>query len=327
MPNIAADQAIHVVAGLIRHPHDASKIFISRRQSGTHLEHLWEFPGGKVNSGEARFHALKRELEEETGIRVQAAIPFQSLFHRYPEKQVFLDVWEVLSFSGEAEGVEGQEVSWVSVDELHNYTFPEADIPVLNALSLPRELLITPDMPEQHEDSFVQQFEQLANRRHYPLVLFRSHHLDDKTYAGMAERLNKICNTNGQKLIISRSTLKRLRSKLFDDYEWRHLNSSILQALSSNPFDETVKLSASCHDKEELKMAERLGCDFALLSTVRETSSHPGRKAKGWYQMKKLIQPSKVPVYTLGGVRRTDFSTSRFQGAIGVAGISDFWSA
>jgi 8-oxo-dGTP diphosphatase len=327
MPNIAADQAIHVVAGLIRHPHDASKIFISRRKSGAHLEQLWEFPGGKVKPGEARFHALKRELEEETGIRVLAALPFMSLFHRYKEKKIFLDVWEVISFSGEAEGLEGQEVSWVSQHHLDDYTFPEADIPVLNALSLPRELLITPDMPEQHEDSFVRQFEQLTTRRVYPLVQFRSHHLDDKTYAGVAARLNEICSVNGQKLIISRPTIKRLRSTLFDDYEWRHLNSSILQGLSSKPFDRAVKMSASCHDKQELKMAERLGCDFALLSTVRDTTSHPGRKIKGWYQIKKLIQPCRLPVYALGGVRRRDFSSSRFQGAIGVAGISDFWSS
>lgn len=326
MPNIAADRVVHVVAGLIRHPHDESKVFVSRRKKGTHLEDLWEFPGGKLQPGEARFHALKRELEEEIGIQVHSAIPFQSLFHRYREKHIFLDVWEVKSFSGQAEGLEGQEVCWAAVKDLHDYSFPEADIPVLNALTLPGELLITPDMPEQHEESFLQQFEQLTQRRHYPLVLFRSHHLDDKTYASVAHKLNKFCKTNQQKLIISRPTLKRLKAKEFEDFDWRHLNSSILQSLKDRPFGKGIKISASCHDKEEIKMAERIGCDFALLSTVRDTSSHPGRKPKGWYKINKLIQHSRLPVYTLGGVRRRDFSISRFQGAIGVAGISDFWT-
>lgn len=325
MPNTEADRFIHVVAGLIRHPREPSKIFITRRKKGTHLEDLWEFPGGKLEPGEARFHGLQRELEEEIGIHVYSAIPFQSLFHRYKEKKIFLDVWEVKSFSGRAEGVEGQEVCWVSVDELEKYSFPDADIPILNALKLPGELLITPDMPEQHEESFVQQFERLMQSHHYPLVQFRSHHLKDKNYAGVAQQLNSICAENKAQLIISRPLLKSLRSKLFDEFYWRHLNSSILQSLKSRPFDDALKLSASCHDQDEIRMAERLDCNLGLLSTVRETHSHPGRTAKGWFQLKKMIQKSSLPIYCLGGVRRKDFSTSRFQGAIGVAGISDFW--
>lgn len=325
MPNTEPDRFIHVVAGLIRHPHEPEKIFITRRKKGKHLEDLWEFPGGKLEPGEPRFHALKRELEEEIGIRVHSALPFQSVFHRYKEKNIFLDVWEVMSYSGRAGGREGQEVSWVSVENLQKYSFPEADIPILNALALPAELLITPDMPEQHEESFVQQFDQLMQSHSYPLVQFRSHHLDDKTYAAVSAKLNKICSEYRSQLIISRPSMKSLRSKLFVDYEWRHLNSSILQSLKSRPFDEEIKMSASCHDKEEIKMADRLGCNFALLSTVRETASHPGRKAKGWFQIKRMIQRSTLPIYTLGGVRRKDLSISRFQGAIGVAGISDFW--
>lgn len=326
MQNTEVDRYIHVVAGLIRHPHDASKIFITKRKKGSHLEDLWEFPGGKLEPGEPRFRALKRELEEETGIVVHSAIPFKSLFHRYKEKKIFLDVWEVKSFSGQACGQEGQEVAWISLDELAGYSFPEADIPILKALPLPRELLITPDMPDQHEDAFLQQFDRLMQRHHYPLVQFRSHHLKDKLYADVALRLNEVCAKYQAQLIISRPALKSLKAKFFDDFHWRHLNSSILQSLKSRPFDDGINMSASCHDSEEIRMAERLHCNLGLLSTVRETQSHPGRTAKGWFQLKKIIRRSSLPIYCLGGVRRRDFSTSRFQGAIGVAGISDFWS-
>ena len=52
MPSTAVNNDfIHVVAGIIRHPEDPNKVFLSRRQAGQHLENLWEFPGGKLEPG------------------------------------------------------------------------------------------------------------------------------------------------------------------------------------------------------------------------------------------------------------------------------------
>lgn len=125
---------VHVVAGVIRHPKNPSKLFFTRRRKGQHLEDLWEFPGGKVEAGESRFHALQRELREETGIQVHSAQPFHALFHQYKDKTIYLDVWEVKHFSGRAHGKEGQESEWVLLEDLAEYKFPEADLPVLNTL-------------------------------------------------------------------------------------------------------------------------------------------------------------------------------------------------
>jgi len=327
MPNTAAKTYIHVIAGIIRDPLQPSKILITRRKKGQHLQHLWEFPGGKVEVGESRFSALKRELNEETGIHVVAAEPLQSVYHRYADKNIHLDVWDIKHFSGIARGEEDQEIAWISLQELSDYKFPEADKPVLKALLLSPYLLITPDMPEQFEASYLNQYERLIERQLYPRVLFRSHHLDDEHYAQVANKLQKISQKNNCELIIHRPSLKSLQAKQFESFQWRHLNSYSLQSLQTNPFDESVKLTASCHDKAELKMAERLGCEFALLSTVRDTASHPGRQAKGWHGVKKIMMKSRIPVYALGGVRRKDLCVARFQGALGVAGITDFWSA
>jgi len=323
MPNIEVS-TIPVVAGLIRHP-EKTEVFVTRRKEGQHLENLWEFPGGKVEDGESRFHALKRELMEEVGIQVISAQPFHSVIHHYSDKNIHLDVWEVTDFTGNPHGREEQQACWLNVADLTQYPFPDADIPVLKALSLPAELLITPDLTEQYMDSYVQQFENLMNKHCYPLVLFRSHHLKDKTYQEVALRMEDICNKNKAELIISRPSVKGLESKLFSSFRRRHLNSIALTELVANPFDESVICSASCHDVEELKMAEKLNCDFALLSSVRKTLSQPGRTAKGWYQFNKLTMQTKLPVYALGGIRRKDISVARYLGAIGVAGISDFW--
>ncbi len=316
----------HVVAGIIKDSIDPQKLLITRRKKGQHLEHLWEFPGGKVEPGESRFLALQRELHEELGIRVTAADPFQSIYHRYADKNIHLDVWEIKHFVGEAHGREGQEYEWVNIKDLSAYDFPEADEPLLKALQLPPRLLITPDMPEEHEATYVDQFSQLMERRLYPLVLFRSHHLDDQRYADVAQKLNTICQKEKSELIIHRPSLKSLQANYFETYQRRHLSSYILQSLQTQPFDESIKISASCHDVAELKMAERLDCHFALMSTIRDTQSHPGRRAKGWLGLKNMIDRTHLPVYALGGVKRKDVCIARFQGSVGVAGITDFWS-
>ncbi len=329
MPNTGPEEnyLIHVVAALIRHPDEVDKIFITQRKSGQHLENLWEFPGGKVEKGESPFHALKRELFEEVGIEVYSAQPFQSVHHRYPDKSILLDVWQVKSYSGQAHGRENQNCQWVSISELKNYEFPEADIPVLKALDLPPQLLITPDVSLQHEDSFLQQFERVMDSHPYDLVLFRSPQLEDKQYAEIAQQMAQISKPHKSNIIIHRSNLKSLKHKLFDSFKYRHLNSNLLSSLIARPYDDSIVLSASCHDLTELKLAERFECKFAMLSMVRETTSHPGRRAKGWYGFNRLATRSSLPIYALGGVKRQDYCVASFQGAVGVAGISDFWSA
>lgn len=326
MPNTEADRFIHVVAGLIRHPQNPQKFFFTQRQKGKHLESLWEFPGGKLEPSESRFHALQRELQEEVGIQVSSAEPFQSLNYRYKEKNIHLDVWEIKRYFGVPHGKEGQKARWVAINEIKNYEFPEADLPVLSALQLPRKILITPDIPEQHEDSFLEHFENLIRCHDYPLVLFRSHHLKIPRYRDIANEMASVCTKGREQLIIHRPDLKSLQSKQFNDFPRRHLSSYVLTSMQSNPFASEINLSASCHDRDELIKAQQLKCEFAFLSTLRETLSHPGRKAKGWNGFKQIVAHIQLPVYALGGVRRKDFSVARFQGGVGVAGTGDFWT-
>ncbi len=332
MPSTAADpvsprglEPIHVVAGVVRHPRKKHKIFFSQRQNGQHLEGLWEFPGGKLEPGESRFHGLKRELQEELGIDVIAARPLHALSHQYKDKNIHLDVWEVQHYRGKPHGREGQQTRWLKPDEIADYQFPEADEPVLTALDLPSQLLITPEFSGQDEQQVLLHFSQLMKQRRYALVLFRSHQMSDKDYHQLAEKLREIAFLNTGDLIIHRPELKSLQQKRFASFGWRHLSASSLLAVDDQAFDDSVVLSASCHDEAELEQAQRLGCQFALLSTVRDTASHPGVAGKGWYGFSRLSKNTRLPLYALGGVERKDIALARHQGAIGVAGISDFW--
>ncbi len=124
---------VHVAVGVVRN--EDGEVLISLRHPDSHQGGLWEFPGGKVEAGESLQVALARELREELGIEAGALAPLLEVRHDYGDKQVLLDVWLVESFSGEARGLEGQAVRWVKPGKLHDYDFPAANYPILQAVS------------------------------------------------------------------------------------------------------------------------------------------------------------------------------------------------
>ena len=109
-------------------------ILIARRADHLHQGGLWEFPGGKVEKGETRHQSLVRELQEEINITITSASPMMQISHDYIDKSITLDIWKVIEFEGNPEGAEGQEIRWVSMDELRDYDFPAANQPILQKL-------------------------------------------------------------------------------------------------------------------------------------------------------------------------------------------------
>ena len=83
--------------------------------------------------------------------------------------------------------------------------------------------------------------------------------------------------------------------------------------------------AASCHNAEELRRAEELGCDFALLSPVMTTKSHPGMPHLGWEKFSAIAAGSAIPVYALGGLTSADKETAWKNGAHGIALLSQAW--
>ncbi|WPC74630.1 8-oxo-dGTP diphosphatase MutT [Vibrio porteresiae] len=121
---------VHIVAGVIFNA-DKSQIFITKRPADRHKGGYWEFPGGKVEAGEEAHDAMSRELFEEIGISVIEQITYQQLEYDYPDKSLKFDFILVTEFEHEPYGKEGQEGKWVAVADLPQYTFPEANVPIL----------------------------------------------------------------------------------------------------------------------------------------------------------------------------------------------------
>jgi len=123
---------IHVVAGVIID--GAGSVLVAQRLPGTHMAGRWEFPGGKLEQGEAPREGLARELAEELGVAVLEAEPLLKLSHQYEDRRVHLDVWLVLQSQGEARSLEGQALRWVSLQALQELDLLEADAPIIDAL-------------------------------------------------------------------------------------------------------------------------------------------------------------------------------------------------
>jgi len=97
----------------------------------------WEFPGGKLEPGEAAKAALARELVEEVGIQVVAARPYPAFDHAQGDFAVRLYPFLVTAFSGEPEGREGQALRWAEQAELwaEAAAMPGANGPLLRHLA------------------------------------------------------------------------------------------------------------------------------------------------------------------------------------------------
>jgi len=123
---------IDVVAGVIRGAD--GRVLITQRMADDTLGGYWEFPGGKVDEGEELKAALLRELREEIGVETEIGAQIHSIVHAYPDRDVRLFFFDVRILSGEPQKLEVADLRWVTLDELMNYQFPEADLPLLNQL-------------------------------------------------------------------------------------------------------------------------------------------------------------------------------------------------
>jgi len=121
-----------VTAGLIW---KEGKILIATRPKGTHLEGFWEFPGGKQEEGENLKECLKREINEELGIKVRVDEPFLTVDHEYPDKRISLHVFNCTWLKGAPIPLQHQETRWITLTDLSKFTFPPPDVKVIEALA------------------------------------------------------------------------------------------------------------------------------------------------------------------------------------------------
>ena len=316
---------VEVAAAVLQRPDGT--FLLAQRPPDKIWAGYWEFPGGKIEPGETPRHALVRELREDLGITVKTAYPWVTRVFTYPHATVRLNFFRVTQWSGELHPHEGQEFAWQSPAPRYlrvNGDNPvtvspmlPANTPILRALELPPLYAIS-NVAELGVEEFMHRLEG-ALHNGLQLIQVREKNLLRAEMRTLSLRVIELAHAHGAQVLIN-SDIELAREVGADGV---HLNSVQLATCSTRP--DVPWCAASCHNKEELQRAGELGLDFAVLSSVLPTQSHPGTAHLGWETFGKIAAGSAIPVYALGGLCRDDMKTAWQHGAHGIALLRQAW--
>ena len=112
------------------------RVLLAQRPAGKPMAGLWEFPGGKVETGERPEETLIRELREELGIAVSepCLAPLTFASHTYPDFHLLMPLYVCRLWEGTVAPQEGQALAWVKPNRLRDYEMPPADVPLVSHL-------------------------------------------------------------------------------------------------------------------------------------------------------------------------------------------------
>ncbi|MDO8351123.1 MAG: Nudix family hydrolase [Gallionella sp.] len=304
------------VAAAVLQRHD-NTFLLAQRPVDKIWAGYWEFPGGKVEAGESVRDALVRELREELGINVVTAYPWITRIFTYPHATVRLSFFRVTAWSGEMHPHEGQQFSWQRTTEVNVDPVLPANAPVLRALELPTLYAIS-NAAELGVEEFMRLL-QTALRNGLRLLQLREKNLPREALRELALRVVALAHEHGAKVLLNGDVA--LAQEVGADGV--QLTATQLAELTERPAVDWC--AASCHSTGELRLAEKLGCDFAVLSPVLPTQSHPGAAHLGWESFAAIAAGSTIPVYALGGLKQADMHTARLHGAQGIALLRQAW--
>ena len=294
------------------------RFLLAQRPPGKVYAGYWEFPGGKLEPGEAPFHALRRELEEELGITVRTAYPWITLTYPYPHAFVRLRFFRVTDWAGELHPHEGQAVAWQRVENVGVAPVLPANDPVLRALALPHVYGIT-HAQLGTEDLLARLDAAFASGLR--LVQLRDKELGADALVAVGRLVARRCRAAGAKLLVNGDP--DLARRIGAD--GLHLSAARLTSLTARP--EIDVCAASCHDRAELDRAADLGVDFVVLGPVHPTPTHQGMSTLGWDRFARLVEDYPLPVFALGGIRPDDLAVAWSRGAHGIAMMRGAWQA
>ena len=335
---------VEVAAAVLQRPDGT--FLLAQRPPDKIWAGYWEFPGGKIESGETPYHALVRELREELGITVTTAYPWVTRVFTYPHATVRLNFFRVTAWSGELHPHEGQQFSWQrpqpmnpmpkgvlpyaptdawivgaygNTPDHHISVSPllPANAPILRALTLPTLYAIS-NVQELGEAEFMRRLES-ALHKGLRLVQLREKNYSRNALRALALKMLPMLRQHNARLLIN-ADIELAKEIGADGVQ---ITGVQLAELHERP--DVDWCGASCHSAEELRRAEQLGCDFALLSPVLATLSHPGAPHLGWESFAAIAAGSSIPVYALGGLQLGDMETAWQRGAHGVALLRQAW--
>jgi 8-oxo-dGTP diphosphatase len=290
---------------------------LAQRPAGKVYGGYWEFPGGKLEPGEPAAQALARELHEELGLDIQGATPWITRIYAYPHGTVRLHFFRVQRWTGEPHGREGQAFAWQRVGAITVAPMLPANAPVLRGLALPTEYALS-NAGEVGDEAFL-----AALRRRLAaglrLVQLREKTMPRERLASVARRVVPLVREAGGIVLVNADEALAREAGAHGV----HLTAAQLAVTEARPAFEWV--GASVHASAELRSAERLGLDFAVLGPVRATPTHRDAAVLGWEGFERIARAAAIPVFAIGGLAAGDLERAWTHGAHGIAMIRGAW--
>jgi 8-oxo-dGTP diphosphatase len=312
----AARRRIVVVAAVLQQ--SDGRFLLAQRPQGKVYAGYWEFPGGKVEDGESPAAALSRELHEELGIDVISAYPWLIREFDYPHAAVRLHFFRVRAWRGELQSREAQAFAWQRLEAISVEPLLPANGPILKALGVPETYGITGFTPAEYPQA-LKNIES-ALQRGLRLIQVRGKDWPAELFARYTTDIVVRARSSGARVLVNADIALAQRSCA----DGVHLTAQQLLECTQRP--DCALVGASCHNAEELRRAEALGVDFAVLGPVLPTPTHPDAVLLGWTGLQQLALDARIPVFALGGLRLADREQALVSGAHGLAMVRGAWT-
>ncbi len=314
---------IEVAVAILQRP--SGEYLLASRPHGKGWAGWWEFPGGKLEAGESAQAALIREAQEELGITPTRMQAWMQRSYDYPAthdaeaKTVRLHFFLVWEWSGELQPLEGQQLTWQAPNQPAVSPVLPANAPILHALSLPAIYAIS-QLATLGHTRFIQALKHQLDHG-LKLLQIREAQLSATELTALSDEVLSLCAPYACRCLLNGEPT--LASAL--GYQGVQLNRHRLMTLLEKPAH--LLVGSSCHTLAELQRAQQLQLDFALLSPVLPTRSHPEATPMGWETFAHMIEGLEIPVYALGGMHSKYLPNALASGGRGIAMLSGAWSS
>ena len=308
-----APQVTDVVAAVLLKPN--GDYLLAQRPAGKVYAGYWEFPGGKVEPGETRLAAIKREIAEELGVQIVIAHPWLTRFHVYAHASVRLNFFRVTDWRGTLRGLEGQQFAFQTPGRETVEPMLPANGPLIKAMALPTVYAISNGAELGLEGAF-NAFEARL-KAGVRLVQIREKTSPVSVLRPFAARVVALARAVGARVLLNAGDIAAFDLARETGCDGVHLTSDLLSRIDVRP--DFALVAASCHTAQEIARVGELGLDFAVLGPVQATRSHLGATPLGWATFSQRKADATVPVFALGGLRIEDTQAAQQAGAHGVA--------
>ncbi len=290
----------------------SNQFLFSLRSKKPFLDYF-EFPGGKIENGESPEDALERECFEELDIKIIDKVKICSFTHLYKGLKIKLHIFCIIKYEGNIKPKEAQILSYLNpLDE--SKKFIESTYRIINYLKLPRYLKILSNT-DKNIISNIQQKNNIED-----MIRLRSSGDTLDNYISLANDISKTYNNT--KLILDAKYAEFYHDIRYDGLHFTSFEINNMKPDSFQRMNKNLTYSASCHNTNEVNIANKINLDFILISPVLKNKYDVS--SLGWNKFRLLSQIANMPVFALGGITRNDLNTCLSNNGYGVSGISNF---